>query len=121
MAANLQVRGVASFGKRLVGQIRSRDSLPIIPPLSLTLRCVGVHSSAYDKNQEDHVQANMVPDHVMPPQPEVYWAPHPKTGVFGPTTGSSDEHEASASEDSVLEQKTFFRPLEDLDKPPVQP
>ncbi|KAI3457886.1 hypothetical protein Pfo_014549 [Paulownia fortunei] len=122
MAANLQSRGLASLGKRIVGQIRSRDSVAI-PPLSLR----SVHVSAYDKNPEENVHPTVVPDHVIPPQPEEYWAPHPQTGVFGPATndnpgpgGGSGVH-ASAGADSVLEQKAFFRPLEDLDKPPVQP
>ncbi|KAK6155433.1 hypothetical protein DH2020_009681 [Rehmannia glutinosa] len=86
-----------------------------------------VHNSVYDKNPEDSVNATVVPDHVIPPQQDEYWAPHPKTGVFGPAAddnpgsgGGSSVH-AGGSEDSVLEQKAFFRPQEDLDKPPVQP
>ncbi|XP_019243070.1 PREDICTED: uncharacterized protein LOC109223277, partial [Nicotiana attenuata] len=48
-----------------------------------------------------------------------YWAPHPQTGVFGPATDHSGfkTTPASATVDSVLEHKAFFRPLEDLDKP----
>ncbi|KAL3837981.1 hypothetical protein ACJIZ3_022572 [Penstemon smallii] len=115
-AANLQK---AILGKRFsFSQICSRDSL-IIPSLSLCRR--NVHGSVYDKNPEEHSRSTVVPDHVIPPQPEQYWAPHPKTGVFGPAT---DQNPASDSgllaDDSVLEQKTFFRPQEDLDKP-VQP
>lgn len=87
-----------------------------------------MHVSVYDKNPEDHVHPSVVPDDVIPPQPEKYWAPHPQTGVFGPATdhkpasgGERGLHaSASADLDSVLEQKAFFRPLEDLDKP-VQP
>ncbi|KAK4433204.1 Late embryogenesis abundant protein [Sesamum alatum] len=110
-ANNLQSRGLVSLGKRLVGQIRS-------PPL---LR--SVHVSAYDKNPEDNINPTVVPDHVIPPQVEEYWAPHPKTGVFGPATDDKPgvHASASASPDSVLEEKAFFRPLEDLDKPPFQP
>ncbi|KAG8390494.1 hypothetical protein BUALT_Bualt01G0089200 [Buddleja alternifolia] len=85
----------------------------------------GVHGSIYDKNPEEHSHSTVVPDHVIPPQPVQYWGPHPQTGVFGPATdhkaasGGDCALHASAG-DSVLEQKTFFRPLEDLDKP-VQP
>ncbi|KAI3471295.1 hypothetical protein Pfo_027958 [Paulownia fortunei] len=119
MAANLQSRGLASFGKRLVGQIRSRDSV-VIPSLSLRR---AVHVSVYDKNPEEHVHPTVVPDDVIPPQPEQYWAPHPQTGVFGPATDHKPASSGdlglrvNASADSVLEQKAFFRPLENLDKP----
>lgn len=85
-----------------------------------------VQASAYDKNPEENVNSTVVPDHVIPPQPDEYWAPHPKTGVFGPATdenpsGRNPGAEGSANGGSVLEEKAFFRPLEDLDKPPVQP
>ncbi|XP_011075823.1 uncharacterized protein LOC105160234 isoform X2 [Sesamum indicum] len=116
-AANSQSRGLASLGKRLVGQIRSR-------PLLLSR---SVHVSAYDKNPEDNINPTVVPDHVIPAQPEEYWAPHPQTGVFGPASedkpGASVHANGSDSgrAESVLEEKAFFRPLEDLDKPPVEP
>lgn len=88
-----------------------------------------MHVSVYDKNPEEHVQPSSVPDEVIQPQSDKYWAPHPQTGVFGP---DSDNNPASSGErgfhsaspgtvDSVLEQKAFFRPLEDLEKPPVHP
>lgn len=94
----------------------------IIVDIYVVQICRSVHISAYDKNHEEIVQPNVVPDHVIPPHNEKYWAPHPQTGVFGPTTdGKFDVHATATSEDSVLEQKTFIRPLEDLDKPPVQP
>lgn len=86
-----------------------------------------MHGSAYDKNPEENVISTVVPDHLIPPQPEEYWAPHPKTGVFGPATddtpgsGRIPGAQVRGDEGSVLEQKAFFRPLEDLEKPPVQP
>ncbi|XP_057800742.1 late embryogenesis abundant protein At5g17165 [Salvia miltiorrhiza] len=120
MAANLQrTRGLAKLGKRLAGQIRSRDSLAISQ-----LHCRSVQASAYDKNPEENVNSTVVPDHVIPPQPDEYWAPHPKTGVFGPATDEnpgSGHNPGAANGGSVLEEKAFFRPQEDLDKPPVQP
>ncbi|EYU19730.1 hypothetical protein ABFS82_06G093500 [Erythranthe guttata] len=123
MAANLQSRALASFGKRFVGQIRSRYSVAGAGAPFLSLR--GVHVSVYDKNVEEHVHAGVVPDDLIRPQSEKYWSPHPQTGVFGPaadhklTTVSGDHCglHMSAGSDSVLEQKAFFRPLEDLDKP----
>ncbi|XP_047958703.1 late embryogenesis abundant protein At5g17165-like [Salvia hispanica] len=117
MAANyLQVSRLASFGKRLVGgQIRS-----LIPSLSIRR---SVHVSVYEKNPEEHIRATLVPDDVIPPQPEHYWSPHPQTGVFGPAKDHKPAlgverglHSRSVA-GSVLEQKAFFRPLEDLEKP----
>ncbi|CAA0813095.1 Unknown protein [Striga hermonthica] len=120
MAANLKSRGLASLGKRFVGQIHSRDPVSAAP---YTLR--SIHNSTYDKNVDENTHSTVVPDHLMPPQVEEYWAPHPKTGVFGP---SSDDKQSLGldsggypSAESVLEQKAFFRPLEDLEKPQVQP
>lgn len=84
-----------------------------------------VQASAYDKNPEENVNSTVVPDNVIPPQPDEYWAPHPKTGVFGPATdenpGPGRSADGTSDEGSVLEEKAFFRPLEDLEKPPVQP
>ncbi|KAL6581618.1 hypothetical protein OROMI_007541 [Orobanche minor] len=82
-----------------------------------------VHISVYDKDPEEHVLPTVVPDNVIPPNPEQYWAPHPQTGVFGPasnhkpSSGGEIGSRTKAREDSVLEQKAFFRPLEDLEKP----
>lgn len=81
------------------------------------------HTSAYDKNPEDHTPLNVVPDNVIPPHSDKYWAPHPQTGVFGPPAGQAStaggDRTANGGEDSVLEQKAWFRPsgLEDLEKP----
>lgn len=78
----------------------------------------------YDKNPDEHIQPSLVPDEVIHPQTDKYWAPHPETGVFGPDSkenqaAGSLSLPANASEDSVLEKKAFFRPLEveDLEKP----
>ncbi|CAA0824740.1 Unknown protein [Striga hermonthica] len=112
MAANLQSRGFVSFGKRLVGQIHPRRS---------------IHNSIYDKNPDENTHSTVVPDHVMPPRADEYWAPHPKTGVFGPSSNDKPDldHDSGpnsvASDESALEQRAFFRPNEDLEKPPVQP
>lgn len=84
----------------------------------------GAHFSVYDKNVDDQERPTIVPDDVIEPQSDKYWAPHPQTGVFGPAV----EHEGRAGGDhnsslspppngSVLEQKAWFRPLEDIEKP----
>jgi len=115
MAAYSQSRGVIGVGKRFLNQIGAGGSLS--PPLLATSRAV--HVSVYEKNPDDQIRGTVVPDEVIGSQPEKYWGPHPQTGVFGP----SAEHKptaglhTSAAEDSILEQKAFFRPLEDLDKP----
>ncbi|CAI9087068.1 OLC1v1021039C1 [Oldenlandia corymbosa var. corymbosa] len=101
----------------------------LTPPLIRRRRSVS--TSIYDKNPEDHAHPTVVPDEVIQPKSDQYWAPHPKTGVFGPAMEQNPAVERSfhnstvstttAAEDSVLEQKTFFRPHEDLEKPPPQP
>ena len=81
--------------------------------------------SVYDKNVDDQVCPTVVPDHVIQPGSDKYWSPHPQTGVFGPATEHSPvagvergfHLSANGCVDSVLEQKAFFRPLEDLEKP----
>eukprot|EP00262_Sarcandra_glabra_P014625 TRINITY_DN430_c0_g1_i1.p1 TRINITY_DN430_c0_g1~~TRINITY_DN430_c0_g1_i1.p1 ORF type:complete len:143 (+),score=13.77 TRINITY_DN430_c0_g1_i1:215-643(+) len=137
MAANLQSRGFASFGRRFFKQIwisSFRDPARVSSPLAsdFTSGCGrrGVHS-AYDKNPEDQVHPTVVPDDVIEPQSDKYWAPHPKTGVFGPAPtdcsgdtatepksgATGDNSPTTANGGSVLEQKAWFRPLEDVDKP----
>lgn len=81
-----------------------------------------MHVSVYDKNIDDQVRPTLVPDEAITrTEPEKYWAPHPKTGVFGPADeaggGSSEPGATNASSDSVLEEKAFFRPQENLEKP----
>lgn len=81
-----------------------------------------MHQSVYDKNVEDQVRPSLIPEEAITrAEPEKYWAPHPKTGVFGPadekTLGGVSRSEPAAADGSVLEEKTFFRPLENLEKP----
>ncbi|CAI9775090.1 unnamed protein product [Fraxinus pennsylvanica] len=125
MAANLQSRRLASFAKRFLSQITPSNSL-LIPSYSLTR---SVHVSVYDKNVEENVveenvQPTVVPDDVISPLSDEYWEPHPETGVFGPATDGDkpaiDGEPLKANGDSVLEEKAFFRPLEDLEIPPPE-
>lgn len=79
----------------------------------------------YEKNVDDGIGPNAVPDEVIQPHINNYWAPHPQTGVFGPTDPSSSDHQplpqeaaaAAAGGGSVLEHKAWFHPLEDVDRP----
>ena len=75
-----------------------------------------------EQTQPSHV----VPDELIQPNSDKYWAPDPQTGVFGPAsaTGGGRGFQATApangnGEGSVLEQKAWFRPtsIEDLEKP----
>ncbi|PSS11889.1 Xaa-Pro aminopeptidase [Actinidia chinensis var. chinensis] len=120
MAANSQGRSLVGFGKRFVKQIGAGTSRDPSHSPSLSLRRA-VHVSVYDKNVEDQVRPTVVPDDVIGSQPDKYWAPDPQTGVFGPATehkpGEGGASSSNGGEDSVLEQKAFFRPLEDLEKP----
>ncbi|OVA18468.1 hypothetical protein BVC80_1833g148 [Macleaya cordata] len=141
MAANSQSRGFASFGKRFVNQIWSSHSSPnpssrsLLPdsssPTSTLIIRRGAHFSVYDKNVDEQVRPTVVPDDVIQPQSDKYWGPHPQTGVFGPAsegstgggpTGTGDfnyppRNGGGESGESVLEQKAWFRPLEDVEKP----
>ncbi|KAI8540572.1 hypothetical protein RHMOL_Rhmol09G0273600 [Rhododendron molle] len=124
MAANSRTtRGVVGFAKRFLNQIipPGTSTPPSLSP-SLPLIRRAVHVSVYDKNVDDQVRPTVVPDEVIEPQSDKYWAPHPQTGVFGPDTGNDlapggESSAVNGGEDSVLEQKAFFRPLEDLEKP----
>ena len=84
------------------------------------------YSSVYDKNADDHIHSEPVPDDVIQAtQSTKYWAPNPHTGVFGPPgeqpSGSTTNARAAAG--SVLEEKAWFRPtsIEDLEKPHPNP
>ncbi|KAM0874804.1 hypothetical protein ACQ4PT_037202 [Festuca glaucescens] len=86
-----------------------------------------VHASAYDKNLDDQVRPAFVPDDVIggPNSPDKYWGPHPTTGVFGPpaldgklVAGGAPPTAAATGSGSVLDQKVWYRPLEDVEKPP---
>ncbi|WVZ86955.1 hypothetical protein U9M48_033666 [Paspalum notatum var. saurae] len=87
-----------------------------------------VHASAYDKNLEEQVRPAFVPDDVIggAGNPDKYWGPHPTTGVFGPAAVDGAKQLAAAgapdaaanASGSVLDQKVWFRPLEDVEKPP---
>lgn len=75
---------------------------------------------SYDKDIDYQVRPSSVPEEAVTNQtePEKYWAPHPKTGIFVPVDEQkSDGSEREIMDGSVLEEKTFFRPLENLDKP----
>ncbi|XP_004241438.1 late embryogenesis abundant protein At5g17165 [Solanum lycopersicum] len=106
MATSLQNRGFVSLKKGFLNYINQSFGSDLVR---------AVHASVYDKNLEESV---LVPDEVIKAKSDKYWTPHPHTGVFGPAT---DHHigirAVTASVDSVLEQKAFFRPLEDLEKP----
>ncbi|WCJ27926.1 Late embryogenesis abundant protein At5g17165 [Euphorbia peplus] len=110
---------IASLGKLFVTQISTSNSLRSLPAASITRR--GAHASAYDKNVDEPVHASAVPDDVIQPESDKYWAPHPRTGVFGPATEQQHSEAGLPSSDqgSVLEEKAWFRPtsLEDLEKP----
>lgn len=86
-----------------------------------------MQTSSYDKNVDENITPVIVPDYIVKPESENYWGPNPNTGVFGPgseqnSAGERGFHASPLNGDSesVLEQKTFYRPLEDLDKPQQQ-
>ncbi|KAK8690211.1 hypothetical protein V6N13_088912 [Hibiscus sabdariffa] len=118
MAANLKSgAGIVSLGKRLI----NRTATPTPPPAAVR----SAHASAYDKNLDDHVHATVVPDDVIQPQSDKYWAPNPQTGVFGPAAeqlkapAGGEQCIHSGGGNSVLEEEAWFRPtsIEDMEKP----
>ncbi|XP_010420422.1 PREDICTED: uncharacterized protein LOC104706004 isoform X2 [Camelina sativa] len=115
MAAKSKSIAVVVIGKHIVNSVRS------CPFASGLLSSRNGHTSAYDKNVEEEMQSSKVPDDLIKPDSDNYWSPHPQTGVFGPSSSSStdttDENRCG-QEDSVMEEKAWFRPtsLEDLDK-----
>ncbi|KAK6289385.1 hypothetical protein POUND7_000926 [Theobroma cacao] len=134
MAANWKSGGgIASLGKRLLDRSSTRHpthfnatTTPSQPAaaaaVAVAVAIRGAHASAYDKNLDDQVRPTVVPDDVIKPQSDKYWAPHPQTGVFGPATelkASAGGERANVAVDSVLEEKAWFRPtsIEDLEKP----
>ncbi|KAK4370719.1 hypothetical protein RND71_010194 [Anisodus tanguticus] len=118
MAPNLQKRGLVSLGKHFMSHLSNSSARNSANSSSGLPGRRAVHMSVYDKNPEEYLCS--VPDEVIEVQSDKYWTPHPQTGVFGPATDHiiCDEHGFHFSPvDSVLEQKTFFRSLEDLEKP----
>ncbi|KAJ4950708.1 hypothetical protein NE237_027540 [Protea cynaroides] len=126
LLANSQSRGIVNLGKRFVNQIstgRVADTARVSSVQASSLRR-GVHVSAYDREFDDQVRPSVVPDYVIEHGSDKYWGPHPQTGVFGPSTehiratGKLGFHSPPANGGtSVLEQKAWFRPQEDIEKP----
>ncbi|KAM0021107.1 putative Late embryogenesis abundant protein [Helianthus debilis subsp. tardiflorus] len=84
-----------------------------------------LHESAYEKEVEDEVDVNVEvpPVEEMLHQPgEEYWEPDPDTGVFVPASEQNSEEPAvsCSTEETVLDEKVFFRPQEDLEAPPPE-
>ncbi|KAI3807936.1 hypothetical protein L1987_23874 [Smallanthus sonchifolius] len=83
-----------------------------------------LHESAYEKELEDEVDVNVevTPVEDVLHQPEEYWEPDPETGVFVPASEQSSDEPAvtCTTEETVLDEKAFFRPLEDLEAPPPE-
>ncbi|XVE90496.1 hypothetical protein DITRI_Ditri20bG0082300 [Diplodiscus trichospermus] len=133
MAANLKSGGgIASLGKRLLNRTTVRHptlfnatSSPSPASASAASTARSIHASAYDKNLDDQLHATVVPDNVIQPQSDKYWAPDPHTGVFGPpntavgTAQGLPSSFGNGSVNSVLDEKAWFRPtsIEDLEKP----
>ncbi|KAF6135810.1 hypothetical protein GIB67_038853 [Kingdonia uniflora] len=131
MAINSQSRRMAELGKRFVSRIWSAESTRLSSSYAVFDLRRGLHNSVYDKNVDDQLRPNHVPDELIHPLSDKYWSPHPQTGVFGPAaeqngpanvacsyhTPSAD---GGAQNVTVLEQTAWFRPLEDVDKPRIE-
>lgn len=81
----------------------------------------------YDKNVDDQIRSTVAADGGIEPHSDndKYWAPNPRTGVFGPATDHAaaaaaagrNGEKPNAGAETVLEQQAWFRPLEDVEKP----
>ncbi|XP_076920995.1 late embryogenesis abundant protein At5g17165-like [Bidens hawaiensis] len=80
-----------------------------------------LHDSLYEMEVEEEVEASPPVEDILH-EPEEYWEPDPDTGVFLPASEQNSEEPAvtCATEDTVLDEKAFFRPLEDLEPPPPE-
>lgn len=85
-------------------------------------------SAAYEKIPDDHAPQSVVPNELIQPVSEEYWAPDPRTGVFSPHSDHNNnptEHGDSGAHPSgsVLEEEPFIRStsVEDLEKPIILP
>nr|XP_009619309.1 late embryogenesis abundant protein At5g17165-like isoform X2 [Nicotiana tomentosiformis]XP_016466900.1 PREDICTED: uncharacterized protein LOC107789577 isoform X2 [Nicotiana tabacum] len=113
MATTLQNRGLVSLRKRVLNQFSCANSAN---SSTLSAWCRrAVHISVYDRNPEEYISS--VPDEIVGVRSDKYWTPHPQTGIFGPSTHHIICGDPGCLVDSVLEQKAFFRALEDLEKP----
>lgn len=76
-----------------------------------------MHASTYDKDIEEHVRPTIVPDEVIDANSNNYWGPNPNTGVFGPAhpnVSARATGQAGDTTNSVLDQKVWFRPSDDV-------
>ncbi|KAK9069860.1 hypothetical protein SSX86_010256 [Deinandra increscens subsp. villosa] len=112
-------------GKLVVTNLTNllRTLAPSPPPLyaALSPGRRKLHESAYEKEVEDEIDIDVeVPlvEEILH-KPEEYWEPDPETGVFVPASEQKAEEPAvtCTTEETVLDEKTFFRPMEDLEPP----
>ncbi|XP_076906521.1 late embryogenesis abundant protein At5g17165-like [Bidens hawaiensis] len=80
-----------------------------------------LHESVYEKEVEEEVEATPPVEDILH-EPEEYWEPDPDTGVFVPASEQNSEEPAvtCTTEETVLDEKAFFRPQEDLEPPPTE-
>nr|XP_043618255.1 late embryogenesis abundant protein At5g17165-like [Erigeron canadensis] len=118
----------AAGGSKLI-MIRNNHHLRTLTttrPTSFSSTCSAyrrkVHESAnYEKEVEEEVVESF-PIEDISHKPEEYWEPDPKTGVFVPAAEQNLEEPAvtCTTEETVLDEKAFIRPDEDLEPPVVE-
>ncbi|KFK37756.1 hypothetical protein AALP_AA3G025900 [Arabis alpina] len=119
MATRSSFQLIKGTKKHLVNAVFPRASSRATVSAVASFTSGSAHSSAYDKNVEEELQASSVADEVIKPDSDKYWSPHPQTGVFGPSTiEHSPAADAARQDSAVLEETAWFRPisLEDSDK-----
>jgi len=127
MAAKLQMLG-SSGGiirglNKIWGNVRDPTGAYVAANTAIPGSRKCLHSSFYEKNEDDDLRLNRVPEDVILPESQKSWVPHPETGVFGPPEeenwrGGDHTSSPEKSGESVLEQQVWYRPLEDVEKQP---
>ncbi|KAJ9546190.1 hypothetical protein OSB04_025897 [Centaurea solstitialis] len=98
-------------GKHIINHLKAATPSPPLCFSSFSTCRRRLHESAYEKQVEYEVPVSA--------EDEQYWEPDPETGVFVPPDElKSDEPPVTCTmEETVLDEKAFFRPSEDLELP----
>ncbi|XP_024969482.1 late embryogenesis abundant protein At5g17165-like [Cynara cardunculus var. scolymus] len=103
-------------GKHIINHLQAATPSPSLCFSSFSTFRRRLHESAYEKQVDYEVR---VPPRV---EDQQYWEPDPETGVFVPHDELKSEEAAvtCTTEETVLDEKAFFRPVEDLEAPAAE-
>ncbi|KAI3756991.1 hypothetical protein L6452_04524 [Arctium lappa] len=103
-------------GKHIINHLQAATPSPSLGFSSFSTCCRRLHESAYEKQVEYEVRVRS------PVEDQQYWEPDPETGVFVPPDELKSEEPVvmSTTEETVLDEKAIFRPLEELELPAAE-